>query len=394
MKDFKIYISIASLLLIVYLVAQYNKPSPVNWQSTLAKNDKIPFGTYILRNELTQLYPGAQVRNTNKSTYNIFHGDSLKNGNYLMIAKNITLNKFDFDAMLKYVNGGNSVLMSAFEWKGHFADSLQIESRPESASRNVSVNFVNDKLKAPVSYVFKRDIINQYFSSLDTAKATILSKNFAGHATLISYKFGKGHIYLCATPDIFTNYSLLTSQGADYVSKALSYMPQADNVYWDQFQNGDIPEDVSPLRVFFSNPGLQWAYYIALFGILVFIMFEVKRRQRIIPVIEPLQNSTLDFVNVVGQVYYEKRDNANIAHKKVIYLLEHFRDYYRLKTNKLGPEFIETLSKKTGVDKAFIADLVQTLVYISVQHHVTDIELIRLNKLIEKFYSQTGHNGK
>ncbi|MDN3581094.1 DUF4350 domain-containing protein [Mucilaginibacter flavus] len=394
MRDFKIYVSIASILLIIYLVAQYNKPSAINWQPTLAKNDKIPFGTFILHNQLTTLYPEAAIVNTNKSVYNAFHNDSLQKGNYIIIAKNITLNKFDFKEMLKYIKAGNSVFMSAFEFKGFFADSLQIESRAENSTKNVSLNFVNDRLKAGKNYVFNRDINNQYFSSLDTAKVTILGKNYADHCTLISYKFGKGTLYLCSTPAVFTNYSLLTKQGADYAEKALSYMPQAGYVYWDQFQNGDLPEDLSPLRVFFANPALQWAYYISLFSILVYVIYEMKRRQRVIPVIEPLQNSTLEFVNVVGQVYYEKRDNANIAHKKVIYMLEHLRDQYRLKTNRLDPEFIEVLTKKTGLEVAFITDLVHALIFISAQHHVTDIELIRLNKLIEKFYSQTGYNGK
>jgi hypothetical protein len=394
MKDFKIYITIASLLLIGYLVSQYNKPNPINWQSTLYHNDKIPFGTYILYNQLKQIYPGATVTNTNRSIYNVFHNDSLQRSNYIIIAKRISLNKFDFDEMLKYIKAGNSVFMSAFEWQGHLADSLKVYSRIESSRRNVSLNFTNSKLKAPANYIFNRDIVNQYFAGLDTAKATVLGKNYADHCTFLSYKFGKGNLYLCTTPAAFSNYSLLTKQGADYAAKALSYMPIAKHIYWDQYQNGDIAEDASPLRVFFNNPALQWAYYLSLFSMVIYIVYELKRRQRIIPVIEPLQNSTLDFVTVVGQVYYEKRDNVNIAHKKVLYLLEHLRDHYRLKTNKLDHEFIGTLSKKTGVNNQLANDLVNALNFISVQQTVSDWELINLNKLIEKFYSQSGHNGK
>jgi hypothetical protein len=395
MKDFKIYITIASLLIIGYLVAQYNKPAPVNWQPTLAYHDKIPFGTFILHNQLKQIFPEATIVNTNKSVYNAFHNNGLHTGNYIIIAKKISLNKFDTDELLKYINAGNSVFMSAFEWQGHFADSLKIDTRVTYAKKNVSLNFSNTLLKAQRNYSFNRDIANQYFSGLDTAKVAIIGKNDADQCTFLSYKFGKGTLYLCATPEVFTNYSLLTKQGADYVAKALSYMPTASYVYWDQYQNGDIPEDESPLRVFFGNASLQWAYYLSLFGLVVFIIYEAKRHQRIIPVIEPLQNSTVDFVTVVGQVYYEKRNNANIAHKKVTYLLEHFRDHYRLKTNKLlDHEFIGLLSNKTGIDKQLAADLINALNYISVQQQVTDMELINLNKLIEKFYSQSAYNGK
>src|SRR6202007_303224 len=152
-----------------------------------------------------------------------------------------------------------------------------------------------------------------------------------------------------ANPLLFTNYSILDNQGDDYVSKALSYLPAQSTIYWDELQNGDIMEDPSPMRVFFAHPALQWAYYISLFGLIIFVLYEKKRRQRIIPIIEPLKNSTVEFVNVVGQVYYEQRDNRNIAQKKIVYFKEHLRSRYFLKTDIMDKEFIERLSQKTGV---------------------------------------------
>jgi len=141
--------------------------------------------------------------------------------------------------------------------------------------------------------------------------------------------------------------------------------------------------------VFFSYPNLQWAYYICLFSLVLFIIYDIKRRQRIIPIIEPLQNSTLDFVNVVGQVYYEKRDNANIAAKKILYLLASLRDKYQLKTNKLDSEFVEALAQKTSIDATFARELVNHINYLGVQKRVADSELITLNQLIEKFHKQS-----
>jgi len=114
----------------------------------------------------------------------------------------------------------------------------------------------------------------------------------------------------------------------------------------------------------------------------------MKRRQRIIPTIDPLKNTTVEFVNAVGQVYYEKRDNANIARKKIAYLLNYLREQYRLKTNALDTEFSETLAHKTGVDIAIAQQLVSQIAFMSGQARVSDKELIELNNLIEKFYKQ------
>jgi len=389
MRDFKIYISIATVLLVIYLVAQYNKPSPVNWEPTLYYQDKVPYGTYILHNELQHFFPGATVTNTNQDLYDLFHTSNATNSNYLILSKSLNIGKYDYKELVAYIEKGNSVLISTLNWRGRFADTLDISSGVELKKKEQKLNFTNSTLKEPQSYQYDKDVTGEYFSSFDTAQAVVLAKNENGHATLLNFKYGKGNLYLCANPLIFTNYALLTDRGDDYAAKVLSYLPKSQTIYWDEYQNGDIPEDISPMRVFFNHPALSWAYYIGLFGMVVFILYEMKRRQRIIPIIEPLKNSTVEFANVVGQVYYEQRNNMNIAQKMIIFFYEHLRTKYYLKTNPLDNEFIERLSQKTGIELSFARELIGHIKYVLVQHQVGDHELIRLNQLIEQFYKKT-----
>ncbi|WP_426669121.1 DUF4350 domain-containing protein [Mucilaginibacter sp. McL0603] len=389
MKDFKLYLSVATILLIVYLVAQYNKPAPVNWQPTLYYKDKIPFGSYVLYKELPHIFPDAKIINTNQNLYNLFHNKGLTNSNYLILSKSVSLSKYDFKEMVSYIKSGNSVFIASAGWEGVLADTLNIRTGQEYEKKNVRLNFTNSKLKRANNYRFEKDISNEYFSRFDTAHAIVLGKNELGHSNFISFSYGKGHLFLCANPQLFTNFSLLNNQGDDYAAKALSYLPIQPNIYWDELQNGDIMEDPSPLRVFFSYPSLQWAYYISLFSLVIFVLYEMKRRQRIIPIIEPLRNSTVEFANVVGQVYYEQRNNMNIAQKKIIYFMEHVRTKYYLKTNPIDMDFIQRLSQKTGIEHSFIVKLVNHINYINVQKKITDDELILLNQLIEQFYNQS-----
>jgi hypothetical protein len=389
MKDFKIITLLGALLLVIYLVAQYNKPAPVSWQPTLYYEDKIPFGTYVLYQQLESLYPGSTKVETNSPLYNALHQTGVK-GNYFVIAKTINLSKSDVNELFKFIKAGNNVFMTAFVWEGLLPDTLRFKTQAEFEKNNTPVNFVNPQLKRQKNYRFQRDLTSQYFSRFDTTKAVVLGNNALLHANYLQYQFGKGHLYLNANPQLFTNYSLLTPDGADYAAKALSYLPTNTHVYWDHYQNQDNPEDKSPLRVIFAHDSLRWAYYLILLTALLYIVYEVKRRQRIIPVIEPLKNNTLDFVTVVGQVYYERRDNSNIAQKKITYLLEHWRTRYYLKTSKLDKEFTESLEKKTGLDHQFIKELINLINYTHVQQKVTDQELIALNNAIEKFYSLSG----
>ncbi|MDO3626856.1 DUF4350 domain-containing protein [Mucilaginibacter sp. BT774] len=389
MRDFKIYISIASILLVIYLVAQYNKPSPINWQPTLYYQDKIPYGTYILHNELQHFFPGATVTNTNQNLYDLFHNSNDTNGNYLIVSKSVNISKYDYKELVAFIEKGNSVLISALGWGGKFADTLDISTGVELKKKQEGLNFTNEKLKEQKSYQYDKDITSEYFVSFDTAHAVVLGKNENGHATLLRFKHGSGTLYLCANPLIFSNYALLSNRGDDYATKVLSYLPKSKAIYWDEYQNGDIPEDTSPMRVFFNNPALSWAYYLSLFGIVIFVLYEMKRRQRIIPIIEPLKNSTVEFANVVGQVYYEQRNNMNIAQKMIVFFYEHLRTKYYLKTNPLDAEFVERLSQKTGIEFSFAQELIGHIKYVLVQHQVSDHELIRLNQLIEQFYKKT-----
>lgn len=389
MRDFKIYISIATVLLVIYLVAQYNKPSPINWQATLYYQDKAPFGTYILHKELQRFFPGGTVTNTNKDLYDLFHNSNNTNSNYLIVSKSINIGKYDYKALKAYVEKGNSILISTLGWDGKFADTLKITTGVELKKKDEKLNFTNEKLKDQQNYQYDKDITGGYFSSFDTARAVILGKNENNHATLLSFKYGKGTLYLCANPLIFSNYALLSDRGDDYAAKVLSYLPKSQAIYWDEYQNGDIPEDASPLRVFFNNPALSWAYYLSLAGMVIFILYEMKRRQRIIPIIEPLKNSTVEFANVVGQVYYEQRNNMNISQKMIVFFYEHLRTKYYLKTNPLDSEFVERLSQKAGIEFSFAQELIGHIKYVLVQHEVGDHELIRLNQLIEQFYKKT-----
>ncbi|MDB4902690.1 MAG: hypothetical protein JWQ63_1971 [Mucilaginibacter sp.] len=389
MKSLKVYLIIAGLLLAAYIIAQLNRPKTTNWVETFSSKEKTPFGTYILFNRLKDLFPNARIIPYHQPVYNVIAEDSIKEASYIIVCGDIELSKSDYKQLIKYIERGNDVFIAA-EYFGKLLDkNLSVKTDFKYNRGNIPVNFVSPYLNPKKHFGINKWAGNYYFSKFDTLNSVVLGENIDHKANFIRYTFGKGSLYLAANPKLFTNYSLLKPQGAEYAATALSYLKSTPQIAWDEYYTQGNTGDESPMRVFLRNPTLQWAYYIAIFSLLIFVLFEIKRRQRIIPVIEPLSNSTLEFVNVVGQVYYEKRNNANIAHKKILYLLEHLRDDYQLKTNKLDNEFIEKLSSKLGIESMLAYELVDYIKYIGNQQQVTDSELIELNKLIEKLYIQS-----
>jgi hypothetical protein len=143
------------------------------------------------------------------------------------------------------------------------------------------------------------------------------------------------------------------------------------------------------MRVFLSHPPLRWAFYIVIAGLLIYVFYQMKRRQRIIPIIEPVANTTVDFVTVVGQVYYEQHDNSNIAQKKVAYFLEHIRTKYLIKTNVHDADFMQTLALKSGAQISLIQALFYQVGLIQNGQKIGNDDLITLNQSIEQFYFQS-----
>ena len=71
MKGNRKFIFLFIALFTVYVVAELNRPKPLDWTVTLAKTDKNPFGGYIIFNRLKDLVPSSRVTATTNPIYNI-----------------------------------------------------------------------------------------------------------------------------------------------------------------------------------------------------------------------------------------------------------------------------------------------------------------------------------
>ena len=65
-KDIKYYV-IIGLILSVIIIFEIMKPKPVDWRFTLEREDKIPYGTFVLFNTLEDIFPGKTVEETKET---------------------------------------------------------------------------------------------------------------------------------------------------------------------------------------------------------------------------------------------------------------------------------------------------------------------------------------
>jgi hypothetical protein len=379
-------------LLILYLIFEISKPKPISWTETLSKEDKDPYGAYVLFHQLKDLFPAAVINSYRQPVYNQLNNFSDSSTAYFLIDPFVNLSDQDISELLNYARSGNYVFLAAEDISDKLADTLHLRRKSRYIFRNIDsvhVNFVNPHLREAGDFKFDRFNIDDYFDKIDTASTIVLGYNQVNDANFVRISYGSGAFFVHAVPICFSNYFILTRNNARYAATALSYLPEnLKQVFWDEYYKLGPEGSQNPLRFILNNKFLGWAYRIALITLILFVLFEMKRRQRIIPVIEPLRNATLDFVKTVGSVYFNQHNNKNIADKKIQYFFDFIRSRFYLSTASVDEDFMRSLSKKSGMNESAISELLNIVVLTAASEKVSDKELMALNNQIDSFYQK------
>lgn len=383
------YYIILSIGFILLVIVQYSAPKPIDWRNSYSEHDKIPYGCFLLKDLMPELFPKKNISISKTPAYNTL-GES-KNASYVIINSKLEMDQFDTEELLDFVSKGNEVFIAANEFKGKLADTLNIKTKindflfTDEKDKQPKINFENKTLKRGTAYQYGNKFLPSHFTQLNSSKSTILSQDTEGNISYVSMRYGAGTFYLNTIPKAFSNYYLTDSLNSDYAYRALSYLNK-ENIIWDEYYKDGRRIVTTPLRYILSEPSLKIAYFTLLISLILYIIFNVKRKQRIIPVLTPLKNETLSFVNVVGSLYYQQQNHLNIAQKKIRYFLENVRSTYGIKTNKLDDDFKTILAQKSGVTKEVVNDLINTIV--KTQNTANEQDLIQLHELIRKFNEQ------
>ena len=124
---------------------------------------------------------------------------------------------------------------------------------------------------------------------------------------------------------------------------------------------------------------------MALIGVLFFVIFEGKRKQRSIKVLTPLKNQTLAFTRTIANMYYEHQDHKNLAEFKISYLLEFIRTKLHIPTTTIDDTFYKFVALRSGNTFEEVEKLFKFCDEIHLNNQISMDELIKLNKMIEKF---------
>jgi hypothetical protein len=385
-----------TLLLGVLIATELAKKPPIDWSETYAADDKIPFGGYIVLDQLKKLNSPSDITLKEKSPYvYLDEAEKLMAGpSSLVIIKSAgNIDEYEWEKMKDYARRGNTVFIAS-----EFFDNTQLDSIGFEAEQYLKTfetdsflycTLVNPQLKKnTLKYPFKDNFT--YFKINTTNNIKILGVMHDTLPNFIEYTCGKGKIYLHTNPKAFSNLYILSEQNYKYTFSALSYLPK-QAIIWDEHykvkaQTADNLETGTPLKYILSQPPLRWAYYTLLLGLGLFFIFRAKRRQKAIPVITPLANTSLEFTETIGRLYFNKGNHLDIARKKAQYFIQHIYMQYGLQFKVDDPEFVNRLAEKSGISINNVKLLYAKVLDIRKSTSLSSAELQTINTLIDDFY--------
>jgi hypothetical protein len=388
---------ILGLIVILVIFAQF-QPKTLDWTPTYNTKDKIPLGLYIFDKEVDSFFSTYVERNKDplKDYFYSVDGEPRDWYSYNLLYINEVLRWDDgiIQDVCRFVREGNTAFISASALPQTLKDSLGFATQTmlfdhrfaALLDQEIAV-FFTDSCFADIKASHTKGLTASYFTSFDTIKTEEL-----GYVKAVDYKatnfikiyHGAGVFFIQLDPAVFTNYFLLTKDYHRYAEHALSHIPPNHDIIWSLNNQTSKVISESPFRFIKSQPPLYFAFILLVVGILMFVIFNIRRTQRIIKIIPKTVNSTVDFARTIGNLYFQKGSIRDIMDKKIIYLLERIRSEYHLSTEKLDDNFIQSLHVRTGVDVKKIDKMVFLVnKHLQTDYTCTENDLKWLNESIE-----------
>lgn len=359
-----------------------------------SKKDTKPFGASIAYRQLESMFSSNVVQDKRQPFSNTWREISDTGSLYVCITPRLFLSEEDIDAMLEYVEYGNSLFISA----GYIDEQLLEKLNVKQYYMNPGFESVVDNMEqtatrtvqSPGNYDYYYYPFQNHFSNYDKTNTRVLGYNASRNPNSLVYFHGSGKLFLHCEPRVFSNYFQLTKNNYNYFRHALAYAPAyPQHVYWDDYYNKQRrtkERGFSTFSEIMKHPPLAAAFWLALVLLLLYVLFAGKRRQRIVQQLKANENTTVTFTETIGRLYLQKKDNKNIAEKMVTYFNEYIRNTYFLNTNQVNDDFITVLSRKSGVAKGKVETLYSTISATQSSAEVNDYQLLSLHEQIQSFY--------
>ncbi len=380
------YFIINFLVCVLLLGCKYNGLPPLN--QSFSHNDKNPFGTYVTKELLTQSFPEADV----KEIQYLKGIEDFNESVYFSVSQKFYLIDFQLNELKDFVSKGNIAFISAYKIDSEILKLSESDLGLKGFNIDMNPGFINTYVslneagKPGLRYNYFFSPFDKAFNKVADIKS-IKGFNDLNEPNFVVISYGKGKFFLHNDPRAFSNYFLLSHNNYKYLEGVInSFEVNPHHILWGTENKSMINSGKeSAWDQLMKEPSLSNAIWIILLLLIAYIIFESRRKQKVIPIKEVNMNNSIEFSEVLSNLYLSKKDNKNIALKMISYFNEFCRNKFFIKDNvsNLDPVLF---SGKTGVSIEDVRLLKEVTSVIENSETVDDELLISLQTQINKFH--------
>ena len=406
--------TIGAVLLILLL--ETIAPKEPDWRDTFSAYKREPNGCALTVERMGDLFPKG-VTNVHEPIYvtaqeRLAAAASAERVNHVFVDEDMRWDPLDRDHLLKMVERGDNAFIAAREWWSNreFLDTLGLHvdyqwtgdemvwNEGLGAMETVDtteLRFTCWPLSDDSASIFTKGDFDYIIASFRIDSTEVLAvrvehDSVAGtqrYPVLVRMRWGQGHIYVCTVPNAFTNYALLKSGSRGFMEAALSLLPDLP-VRWDEFYKTGRMESSTPLRFVLDRTPLKRAYWTVIGLLFLTVFVYARRRQRAIPESQPMRNTTREFAETIGRLYFFKGDHTDLARKMCLYFKDELRQRLYLRRNVWDEETIEHIAGLTGIPVAQWQSTFRLLAHYETTPYVSEDQLMQLNKTLSRVREQ------
>lgn len=416
---------VAIIGLIIYFA--YNQDQRFRWYPTYSDTGEEPYDLAMLRRQLEKSY---SLKSIQKNLIEELPLDGAAGSSYVFIGDYPYYTEAQADHLMEYLRRGGRVFIAANRlpdsliqnliygdqcspfgdfWRGTLGNIYKETVRasfthPELNTRFYEFAYTNNFAFWGHNWCFipKERICDEAKYPMATL-GQLRDPEQGTHPNFVRMQVESGRVFFHTNPILFTNYYFVNAQGFEYLTKVFAHL-DGERIYWDR--KSSVPENPSlfnrrpennlsaqrnPMEYVYSQPALRMAWYLMLVLGLLYVLFRAKRRQRIIPIIEPNRNTSLEFVQTISRLYFQQQDHKSILLKQMQQFLSHLRRRYHIVVRTIDEPLLERLAVRTSVSKDILRPIFDEYERISKaledrEVRVAGSTLNRFYALIERFY--------
>ena len=391
------------VVVLLILLLEAIAPREPDWRDSFSAYKREPYGCALVVDRLTDLFP-AGVTLVHDPVY-LTAQERLKDSttapvNHLFIDGDHQLDALDLEHLMRMVERGDQAFIAAkWWWQSRLLDTLGLSVRYESGDfeqvwneglgtfervDTTTFRFTCWPLNQDSAAQFTKPEFEYVIGSYEPQRTQILATDDRDNAVLVRIPHGKGWFYITTAPNAFTNYALLKAGERRFMEGALSLLPKDRPVLWDEFYKVGRRERSTPLRFVLSSPALKRAYWGAIALLMLTIFVHARRRQRAVPEREPLRNTSREFAETIGRLYFFKGDHPDLPKKMCLYIEEEVRQKLYLRRTVWDEETLEHIAQRTGLPLEQWQSAARLLHHYETAAAVSEQQLLQLNKQLAR----------